>query len=220
MKKFKIFLSTLLFSSIVNANTNAFDMMNDGFNTMQNTLNNIDKRKEAEKQRQHDLEIQRRQLAHENEVARQKQMLRQQEQASLKAQQKQTQHNQQSQQQSKVVFWNSNGWVQTKSSNEHLFVMIHREPIKQVVFLLGDNSCKANSPQLIPALPMYVNDKLVDLSSRCSKQGEKMYWAASESDRNILTDEFKRSTNVVLESNNKFSAVVFSAKGFINQWNR
>ncbi|EGR1879711.1 hypothetical protein DLH98_25380 [Vibrio parahaemolyticus] len=35
-------------------------MMNQGFNSLQNTLNNIEARKERERQRQHELELQRR----------------------------------------------------------------------------------------------------------------------------------------------------------------
>ncbi|CAH1534475.1 hypothetical protein ABWK96_004581 [Vibrio parahaemolyticus] len=40
--------------------SNGIDMMNQGFNSLQNTLNNIEARKERERQRQHELELQRR----------------------------------------------------------------------------------------------------------------------------------------------------------------
>jgi len=44
-----------------------FDLMNDGFKTLQSTLNNKEKRNEAERQRQHEFELQARQQQYERQ---------------------------------------------------------------------------------------------------------------------------------------------------------
>ncbi|NVK68996.1 MAG: hypothetical protein HWE31_10085 [Vibrio campbellii] len=44
-------------------------MINQGFNQMQSALNNVERRKEAERQRQHQLEMQRRQQEHQRQMS-------------------------------------------------------------------------------------------------------------------------------------------------------
>ena len=202
------------------AEYNSMQAMTDGINQMVNALT-APERREAER-RQREREYQAYQQAYDLEMERlriEQERLdfeRQMEQQRLELeQQKMEIQQQQAQAHSTMKVW---GESLSMFANERTaFVRIETYPVKKIIFEYGPSGCTVGDTA-VGTGKIYVNGILIDIIVSCVGENISAFWAATDEDAAIISNEFIKKNIVILDVAPDYK-LTFSAKGFTKIWN-